>query len=108
LINYGDEFRGEVVVDDKDNIYVASSTTSTNFPLVNPISTQYGGRQDAVLFKLSSDLKTLMASTYLGGTAPDAAYGLKWAHSGSLYVTGVTRSANLPAKTGAFKNVISG
>ncbi len=108
LVNYGDEFRGEVVVDSKDDIYVASSTTSANFPLVNPVNTQYGGRQDAVVFKLSSDLKTLMSSTYLGGTAPDAAYGLKWAPSGALYVTGVTRSANLPVKTGAFKNVISG
>ncbi|MFN8348183.1 MAG: gliding motility-associated C-terminal domain-containing protein [Spirosomataceae bacterium] len=108
LVNYGDEFRGEVVVDNNDNVYVASSTTSTNFPLVNPISTAYGGRQDAVVFKLSPDLKSLMASTYLGGTAPDAAYGLKWAPSGALYVTGVTRSSNLPAKTGAFKNVLSG
>lgn len=108
LINYGDEFRGEVVVDDNDNVFVATSTTSANFPLVNPISTQYGGRQDAVVFKLSNDLKTMLNSTYLGGTAPDAAYGLKWAKSGALYVTGITRSANLPVKTGAFKNVISG
>ncbi|MEZ4905591.1 MAG: hypothetical protein R2822_29430 [Spirosomataceae bacterium] len=88
LINYGDEFRGEVVVDDKDNIFVATSTNSTNFPLVNPIVGQYGGRQDAVIFNLSSDLKTMISSTYLGGTAPDAAYGLKWAPSGALYVTG--------------------
>jgi gliding motility-associated-like protein len=108
FINYGDEFRGEVVVDDKDNMYVATSTTSTNFPLVNPISTQYGGRQDAVVFKLSADFKTMLSSTYLGGTAPDAAYGLKWAPSGALYVTGLTRSSNLPAKTGAFKSVSAG
>ncbi len=108
ISNYGDEFRGEVVVDDKDNIYVATSTNSSNFPLVNSIGSQYGGRQDAVVFKLSADLKTMMMSTYLGGTAPDAAYGLKWAPSGAVYVTGVTRSSNLPVKTGAFKRVISG
>ena len=90
-------------MDDKDNVFVASSTTSTNFPLVNPIGTQYGGRQDAVVFKLSGDLKSMLSSTYLGGTAPDAAYGLKWAKSGAVYVAGITRSANLPVRTGAFK-----
>ncbi|WP_428667478.1 gliding motility-associated C-terminal domain-containing protein [Runella sp.] len=108
IANYGDEFRGEVVVDDKDNVYVATSTNSSNFPLVNAVGSQYGGRQDAVVFKLSADLKTMMMSTYLGGTSADAAYGLKWAPSGSLYVTGVTRSSNLPVKTGAFKRVMSG
>ncbi len=108
LANYGDEFRGEVVVDDKDNVYVATSTNSSNFPLVNAPGNQYGGRQDAVVFKLSSDLKTMLMSTYLGGTSADAAYGIKWAPSGAVYVTGVTRSSNLPVKTGAFKKALSG
>lgn len=108
LANYGDEFRGEVVVDEKDNVYVATSTNSSNFPVVNAPGNQYGGRQDAVVFKLSSDLKTMLMSTYLGGTAPDAAYGIKWAPSGALYVTGITRSSNLPVKADAFKKTISG
>ncbi|MFN4146797.1 MAG: gliding motility-associated C-terminal domain-containing protein [Runella sp.] len=107
LINYGDEFRGEVVVDNNDNIYVAGSSSSTNFPLVNPSATA-AGRQDAVVFKFNSNLNQLIFSTYLGGINNDAAYGLQWASSGALYVTGVTRSPNLPVKTGAFKNVISG
>ncbi|TAF94352.1 MAG: PKD domain-containing protein [Cytophagia bacterium] len=108
LRNYGDEFRGEVVVDDKDNIYVATSTNSSNFPLVNPISATANGRQDAVVFKLNSTLTGLLSSTYLGGRNSDAAYGIKWAPSGAVYVTGVTRSENLPVKTGSFKNIISG
>jgi CHU_C Type IX secretion signal domain/PKD domain len=108
LKNYGDEFRGEVVVDDKDNIYVASSTNSTNFPLVNAISGNANGRQDAIYFKFNTSLTTLLSSTYLGGRSSDAAYGIKWAPSGNVYVTGVTRSENLPVKTGTFKNIISG
>lgn len=109
LINYSDEFRGEVVVDEKDNVYVATSTNSTNFPTANPTTAQYGGgRQDAVVFKLSSDLRTMIMSTYLGGTAADGAYGVKWAPSGALYVAGLTRSSNLPAKTTAFKSTKSG
>ncbi len=106
--NYGDEFRGEVVVDAQDNVYVATSTNSTNFPVVNGITNQYGGRQDAVVFKLNASLQNLVMSTYLGGTAIDAAYGIKWAPSGAFYVTGGTRSSNLPAKAGAYKGTLSG
>jgi len=108
LRNYGDEFRGEVVIDDKDNVYVASSTNSTNFPLVNPISSTANGRQDAVVFKMNSGLTSLLSSTYLGGRNSDVAYGIKWVPSGAFYVTGATRSENLPVRAGAFKNIISG
>ena len=108
VINYSDEFRGEVVVDAQDNVYVATSTNSTNFPLVNPITNNALGRQEAIVFKLNTSLSNLLFSTYLGGIGNDAAYGIKWASSGAVYVTGITRSANLPVKTGAFKNVLSG
>ena len=46
--NYGDASRGEVVVDDNNNIYIAASTTSTNFPTTNCTSCSKAGGQDAV------------------------------------------------------------
>ncbi len=106
--NYGDEFRGEVVVDDKDNVYVATSSTSTNFPMSKPIQSSNAGRQDVVVFKLDFNLSNLLFSTYLGGAGSDAAYGIKWAASGALYVSGVTRSANMPVKANSFKSLIGG
>lgn len=106
--NYGDEFRGEVVIDDNDNVYMATSTTSTNFPMVKPSQNTIAGRQDAVIIKLDTDLRTLLFSTYLGGSGSDAAYGLKWAKSGALYVSGTTRSVNMPVKAGSFKNTLGG
>ncbi|MCU0338392.1 MAG: PKD domain-containing protein, partial [Spirosomaceae bacterium] len=107
LINYSDEFRGEVVVDTQDNVYVATSTSSTNFPTVNGISNTTRG-QDAVVFKLNPALNTMLMSTYLGGIGNDAAYGIALAPSGAVYVTGVTRSANMPTRPGSFKNILSG
>lgn len=107
LINYSDEFRGEVVVDAQDNVYVATSTSSSNFPTVNGINNTTRG-QDAVVFKLNPSLSTMLMGTYLGGIGNDAAYGIKWASSGAVYVTGVTRSANMPTRTGSFKNILSG
>ncbi len=107
--NYGDEFRGEVVVDDKDNVYVATTTTSSNFPLSRAVQNTNGGRQDVVVYELNSNLTELKFSTYLGGAGSDAAYGIKWAaSSGALYVSGVTRSANMPVKANTFGLLLGG
>jgi gliding motility-associated-like protein len=106
--NYGDEFRGEVVVDDKDNVYVATTTTSANFPMSRSIQNTNGGRQDVVVYQLDNNLSDLKFSTYLGGSGSDAAYGIKWAASGALYVSGVTRSGNMPTKTNAFNRILNG
>ena len=106
--NYGDEFRGEVVVDANDNIYVASSTNSVDFPLVKPTQNTVSGRQDAVVFKMDTDFKNLLFSTFLGGSGTDAAYGISLTTSGAFYVSGTTRSTNLPTKAGSFKNTLGG
>jgi gliding motility-associated-like protein len=106
--NYGDEFRGEVVVDDKDNVYVATTTTSSNFPLSRAIQSTNGGRQDVVVYELDNNLSELKFSTYLGGVGSDAAYGIKWAASGSVYVSGVTRSSNMPVKANSFNRLLGG
>jgi len=92
--NYGDQFRGDITLDASGNVFVASTTYSANFPVVNSSST-YGGDQDAVVFKLSSDLSALLWSTYLGGTGYDAAYSIQVANDGSVYIAGGTTSSSL-------------
>lgn len=94
--NYGDNFRGEIVTDAAGNVFVASVTTSADFPLQNAARTQLAGQYDGVLFSLSPDLATLRWSTLLGGDGYDAIYGLKMSPSGVLYACGVTRSTDLP------------
>ncbi len=95
--NYADQARGEVIVDDQDNIFVTSSTQSTNFPVTAGAaqSTNRGG-QDACLLKYSSNLQTLIFSTYLGGTQDDAGYALQIAANDEIFVCGGTQSNNLP------------
>ncbi|HEV7378903.1 MAG TPA: PKD domain-containing protein, partial [Dyadobacter sp.] len=44
--NYGDSFRGEIIVDKIDQIYAVTSTNSENFPLRNADKTTLTGRQD--------------------------------------------------------------
>lgn len=108
--NYGDEARGEVIVDEAGNVYVASITRSSNFPITAGAAqvVNGGGETDACVFKLSPDLSGLFFSTYLGGSNADAAYSLKIANNGSIYVCGGTRSFNFPVTSGALNTSQSG
>ncbi len=105
--NYGDTFRGEVVVDAADNVYVASATASSNFPIFNP-TFPFIGVFDAVAFRLNSSLSALTWSTHIGGNAYDGASGIKVNAAGEIYVVGSTSSITFPMPTGGFQSAFSG
>lgn len=94
--NYGDDSRGEVIVDAQGNVLIASNTTSANMPTPNGMQTTFGGVQDGYVAKLNPNLSSLLYSSYLGGTGMDAAYGLKSTAGDTIYVTGSTFSNNFP------------
>ncbi len=109
LYNYADDFRGEVVLDSMDNIYVASTTNSLNFPTVNAFDPSYNGKQDGCIFKLNPDCSQLLLSSFLGGTDDDAAYGLDFGINNDLYVTGGTISGSFGYLVGgAAQNFMGG
>lgn len=110
LYNYGDNARSEVILDNAGNIYVAASTQSAKFPLVNPVQTTIGGKQDAVLLKLSPTLNNLLFSTYFGGSENDAGFVLALnPTNGNVYMAGATSSNNLPGnKTGSIQPTFQG
>jgi gliding motility-associated-like protein len=100
--NYGDEHRGDVIVDKENNIYIASNTSSSNFPVS---SRSYSGAKDGIVAKLDSNLKTLIWSTYVGGNSEDALYSIQLDSSNNVYVCGGTNSASFPFPiTGLQKN----
>lgn len=110
--NYGDDARGEVILDGGNNIYVASSTHSANFPVRNStIQTNFGGggqeiAQDGVIMKIDANLNNVLFSTFFGGSGNDACFVLSLSPlTGNLYVAGGTTSANLP---GDKSGVLSG
>jgi gliding motility-associated-like protein len=95
--NYGDIFRGEVIVDAADNIYIASSTRSDDFPVTaGTVGQSLEGTQDACVAKFNADVTSLLWSTYLGGDNADAGYSLKLNTTGELYVTGGTEGSGFP------------
>jgi gliding motility-associated-like protein len=102
--NYGDQFRGEIIVDDQDNIFVASSTRSADFPTTSGVlQSVLGGSKDGVVFMMNGQLSSLTWSTFLGGSDEDAAYSVKLDSRGDLYVCGGTGSQNFPTTN----NVVS-
>lgn len=101
--NYGDKFRGEIVIDGAGNAYVASVTSSGNFPVVNGYSNSLGGLVSGVVFKLSANLQNLIWSTYTGGNFSSSAVSLQLAPDNSVYFTGGTTSTVLPTTAGAYQ-----
>lgn len=106
--NYGDQFRGEIMLDANNNILVASSTRSTNFPMVSPMQATNGGGQDGVIFKLAANFSSLLFSSYYGGSADDACYSVKVDEFDNVIFAGGTRSSNLIATAGGYQNTFQG
>ena len=47
--NYADEVRGEIDIDKNNNIYIATSTQSTDFPVTNSIQMNSIGNQEGCI-----------------------------------------------------------
>ncbi|HEY9049826.1 MAG TPA: gliding motility-associated C-terminal domain-containing protein [Ohtaekwangia sp.] len=96
--NYGDQFRGDIITDANDNVYISSNTTSSNMPkALNGFS---GGTHDAIVVKIASDLSAITWSRYLGGTGTDAAYSLKLDNNNTIFVAGGTTSSDFDGING--------
>ncbi|MEO7445957.1 MAG: PKD domain-containing protein [Ferruginibacter sp.] len=98
--NYGDDARSEVILDNANNIYLASCTQSNDFPVNtgSPIQPTFGGGlQDGVVMKFSPNLTSVLFSSYFGGNGDDACFVMAINPvTNNLYVGGATASSDLP------------
>jgi gliding motility-associated-like protein len=107
--NYGDEIRGEIILDVFGNIYVATTTGSTDIPRVKAqFNTFNGGLRDGYVFKMNTNCQNLLWATYIGGIADDGLYGICFGKDSLITVCGGTRSNNLPTHTGALYSTLQG
>lgn len=78
------------------NLFVTGFTSSgTGFPTVGGSDTFLGGTSDAFVTKISAT-PSIIWSTYLGGSADEAGFGIDVDASGAANVTGYTSSADFP------------
>ncbi|WP_018614508.1 gliding motility-associated C-terminal domain-containing protein [Segetibacter koreensis] len=109
--NYGDDARGEVILDNDGNIILASNTQSALFPTTGgAFQKTSGGKQDGVLIKLTSNLSNILFSTLIGGSGNDAAFVLAINPTdNNIYVGGNTDGADFPGnKTNALHPAYQG
>ncbi len=107
--NYGDTYRGEVMLDASENIFIASSSQSTNFPtLAGAFQAAIGGGQDAVVVGVNATCSALVTSTFIGGSSDDNGLGLRFDGLGGLYVCGGTMSPNFPVVAGGYQGAFQG
>ncbi len=107
--NYGDQYRGDIITDPDGNVYIASNTSSDDFPATNGFrSEMHGGSNDAVICKLSPDLSQVLWASYYGGTGTDAAYSIQLDQNRQVYVCGGTTSTTLPGTAKGLKPTSAG
>lgn len=108
--NYGDGARGELMIDDLNNVYVGSTTRSTDFPTTSGAIQPYAnGGREGVVFKIDYNLHNMMWCTYLGGVGNDAVYSVDVDTSYNVVVCGGTTSGALfPTTPNSYKPNFSG
>jgi hypothetical protein len=103
------DFGAGIAVDSMGNVYLAGSTSSTDFPTKNPLQPIYGGGQyDTFAAKINPIGSALVYSTYLGGGDLDLVAGVAVDAAGNAYFTGQTFSTDFPVTPGALQVIIGG
>lgn len=104
VANYGDELRGDILIDPQGNVIISSVTASPDFPVRNAVELTYqGGQTDALVARLTSDLSEVTWATFLGGSAADASHTVKLDSQGDVYVGGGTTSVDFPSFASAYQ-----
>ncbi|MBL7943939.1 MAG: PKD domain-containing protein, partial [Flavobacteriales bacterium] len=108
-VNYGDQYRGEIILDNSGNPMIASFSTSSNFPVTaGAYQNSNNGSQDAVVFRMNTDLSNLLASTYIGSDSDDSGFALRQNAAGDIYLAGMAGDDNFPTTPGAYSSTYLG
>ncbi|MBZ0099418.1 MAG: SBBP repeat-containing protein, partial [Taibaiella sp.] len=102
----GHEYAYSMALDSESNIYATGYTESPDFPTTSGAYDVSGDassdNSDVFVSKLSSDLSTLLASSFLGGSGGECAYSIAMDSGGNVYLAGETESSDFPATPDAY------
>jgi photosystem II stability/assembly factor-like uncharacterized protein len=97
----GEDYGFAIAVDAEGSTYLTGSTTSADFPTVNPLQSAVNLR-DVFVTKVDPTGSQLVYSTFIGGsTWAESAYGIAVDGGGHAYVTGHTGSSDFPTMNAA-------
>ena len=106
----GYDYGNSIAVDSCENLYVTGLTTSSNFPLLNPIQSTLGSISGGNAFVTKINAGGALAySTFLGGSGNNGDGGTAIAvdGSGDAWVAGYTTSSDFPP-VNAFQSTFGG
>ncbi|MBU0717841.1 MAG: hypothetical protein KJ749_06285 [Planctomycetes bacterium] len=96
------EWPGAIAIDES-YVYVTGSTESSDFPTtIGAYDEGWNLHSDTFVLRLTKDLATLDASTFLGGWNAERSYSLV-NDGNAVYVTGWTASHDFPTTPGAYR-----
>lgn len=84
-----------IAIDSAGQAYVTGNTASADFPTQDPLQPALSST-DAYVAKLATDGRSLVYSTYLGGSGGEAGKGIAVDAAGQAHVVGVTSSTDFP------------
>lgn len=90
------DFGYAIALDATNNIWLAGSTSSSDFPVVDAYQGTFPGGFNGFLTKVSADGSSLLYSTYLGGNGADFPAGIALDATQNIIVGGYTSSTNFP------------
>lgn len=92
-----------IALDDDGNIYTAGYTASPDFPTTaGTYNSTLKGKADVIVLKMDKDLKTILASTIIGGSEDEVAYSILCDKKGCIYIAGYTSSKDFPVSPSAY------
>jgi len=99
-----DDITTSIKVDGSGCAYICGHTDSVNFPTkAGAYNVSKNGGHDGFVTKLSADGRSLVFSTFIGGSGYDSTESLFVDEEGDVYLGGFTRSPDFPSTTGAFQ-----
>ncbi|MCB9385321.1 MAG: SBBP repeat-containing protein [Bryobacterales bacterium] len=99
------DFANDVAVDAAGRIYIVGGTASDDFPVSeNALLGEARGNADAVLLELERNGSKVLMASYFGGENDDEATAITVNAMGNAYMTGWTRSNNVPITPNAYQS----
>ncbi|MBF0450343.1 MAG: cadherin domain-containing protein [Candidatus Magnetomorum sp.] len=101
--NRGDKVTA-IVLDAENNIYATGTTSSENFPIIDAQSTYSSTLKGTDIFiaKFDKDLRSLTASTFMGGMEWENASAIILDGNKNIMIAGTTVSTDFPTTPGAY------
>jgi uncharacterized repeat protein (TIGR01451 family) len=99
-----DDPGSSIAVDSTGNVYLAGTTNSNSFPVLNAAFGAKAGLADIFVTKIDAAGANIIYSTYVGGSGQDRGDGIAIDANGNAYVVGRvdSSSVNFPATAGSF------